>query len=66
MLEDVRVALYHRFDGGLGLLHDLADHLLGGGPGDRAEQRRLKAGQLLRDGVDEFLQLLGGGAGGGP
>ncbi|CAM5646086.1 hypothetical protein STENM327S_05992 [Streptomyces tendae] len=39
VVEHVRVALDDRFDGGLRLLHDLPDHLLGGGSGDLAEQR---------------------------
>lgn len=42
MVEDVRVAFDDGFDGGLGLPDDLADHLLGRAPGDRAEQRRLQ------------------------
>ncbi|CAM5735098.1 hypothetical protein SFUMM280S_04366 [Streptomyces fumanus] len=64
VVEDVRVALDDGFDGGLGLLHDLPDDLLGGRSGDRAEQRGLQAGQLVGDGVDQAAQLVRGGAGG--
>lgn len=66
MVEDVRVAFDDGFDGGLRLLHDLADDLLGGGSGDRAEQRGLEVGEFAGDRVDELPELLGGGAGGVP
>lgn len=62
VVEDVRVALDDGLHGGLGLLDDLADHLLGGRSGDRPEQRGLERGQLVADGVDELAQFLGGRA----